>query len=74
MAMLKLRASIGVQDVNNEVQKAMHRVQSMEQNIQTMEWLRTEGFESINIDLIYGLPKQTPNLFKNTFCNSCFIL
>ncbi len=60
------RASIGVQDVNAEVQKAIHRIQSMDQNIQTMEWLRTEGFESINIDLIYGLPKQTPTLFKNT--------
>jgi oxygen-independent coproporphyrinogen-3 oxidase len=60
------RASLGIQDVNLEVQKAIHRIQTLDQNTQAVEWLREAGFESINIDLIYGLPKQTPSLFKNT--------
>lgn len=60
------RASLGIQDVNLEVQRAIHRIQTLDQNIHAVEWLRDTGFESINIDLIYGLPKQTPSLFKNT--------
>ncbi len=60
------RASLGIQDVNLEVQKAIHRIQTLDQNVHAVEWLREAGFESINIDLIYGLPKQTPSLFKNT--------
>ena len=54
------RASFGVQDVNEAVQRAVHRVQTEECNIRAMDWLRAEGFESVNIDLIYGLPEQTP--------------
>ena len=52
--------------MNSEVQKAIHRIQSMDQNAHAMEWLRDAGFESVNVDLIYGLPKQTPSLFKQT--------
>lgn len=60
------RASLGVQDVNPEVQKAVHRVQSDEQNENTIKWLREEDFDSINIDLIYGLPHQTAESFDKT--------
>ncbi len=60
------RASFGVQDVNEEVQRAVHRVQTEECNRRAMDWLRAEGFESVNIDLIYGLPAQTPATFADT--------
>ncbi len=60
------RASFGVQDCNPAVQRAVHRVQPHEQNIQTMSWLRDAGFQSINIDLIYGLPLQTADSFRET--------
>jgi oxygen-independent coproporphyrinogen-3 oxidase len=53
------RASIGVQDCNIEVQQAINRVQTKEQTITAMEMLRAAGVASINLDLIYGLPKQT---------------
>lgn len=60
------RASFGVQDCNPEVQRAVHRVQPSEMNWRTLEWLRGAGFESINIDLIYGLPHQTRESFERT--------
>ncbi len=60
------RASMGVQDNNPEVQKAVHRIQPFEETKQTVEWLREAGFSSINIDLIYGLPYQTPATFEKT--------
>lgn len=60
------RASFGVQDTNEDVQKAIHRVQPHEQNIAAMQWLREAGVRSINIDLIYGLPLQTEALFADT--------
>ena len=60
------RASFGIQDVNPEVQRAVHRVQSDECNTQAFEWLRGGGFESINVDLIYGLPGQTPSSYART--------
>ena len=60
------RASFGVQDVDPAVQKAIHRIQPNEMNIQTMNWLRENGFESVNIDLIYGLPGQTVQSFQKT--------
>src|SRR5690606_7965881 len=60
------RASIGVQDLNEEVQKAIHRIQPFEMNLQATQWLRDAGFKSINMDLIYGLPAQTPALFAKT--------
>ena len=58
------RASFGIQDVNPDVQRAVHRVQSDECNEQAFAWLRGEGFESVNVDLIYGLPGQTPDGFR----------
>lgn len=60
------RASIGVQDTNESVQKAIARIQPQKMNLQAFEWLREFGIKKINIDLMYGLPLQTPENFKNT--------
>jgi oxygen-independent coproporphyrinogen-3 oxidase len=60
------RASIGVQDVNDDVQRAINRVQPIHVTRQVIEWCRAAGFESINIDLIYGLPLQTRASFNVT--------
>ncbi len=60
------RASFGVQDVNPEVQKRIHRIQPSSLNRQTLGWLRAAGFRSINVDLIYGLPGQTVDTFDET--------
>lgn len=60
------RASIGVQDNNPKVQKAVHRIQPREQTEQAFHWLRNAGFKSVNIDLIYGLPHQTVTSFEQT--------
>ena len=60
------RASIGVQDHNPEVQKAVHRIQPFEQTKRVVDWIRDTGFTSLNIDLIYGLPHQTPESFERT--------
>lgn len=60
------RASLGVQDTNAQVQFAIHRVQPHAQNQRAFEWLRAGGFNSINIDLIYGLPLQTAATFGQT--------
>ena len=53
------RLSMGVQDFTPEVQEAVNRVQSEEETRALFEHARTRGFESINVDLIYGLPRQT---------------
>jgi len=60
------RASIGVQDFNPKVQEAMHRIQPREQTEQAMQWARQAGFQSVNLDLIYGLPYQTVESFEST--------
>ena len=60
------RASLGVQDNNPDVQRAVNRIQPPALTEQTVRWLREEGFASINIDLIYGLPLQTPESFAQT--------
>ena len=60
------RISFGVQDFDPDVQKAVHRVQSFESVRDLMLAARELGFESINADLIYGLPKQTPESFART--------
>jgi oxygen-independent coproporphyrinogen-3 oxidase len=60
------RTSMGVQDNEPVVQKAVHRIQPFEMTKQTVEWMRELGFQSINIDLIYGLPHQTPASFMKT--------
>ncbi|MBB4265888.1 oxygen-independent coproporphyrinogen III oxidase [Roseospira visakhapatnamensis] len=53
------RASIGVQDFEETVQKAVNRVQPFELVEQVIAWLRKHGIEDINMDLMYGLPHQT---------------
>lgn len=60
------RTSFGVQDFNYEVQKAVNRIQSEELTRQTVAWARELGFQSINLDLIYGLPHQTLATFSET--------
>ena len=60
------RLSFGVQDFDPAVQKAVHRVQPAEQVFALVEAARARGFESINVDLIYGLPRQSPESFDRT--------
>lgn len=60
------RLSFGVQDFDAEVQKAVHRIQPAEQVFDLVAVARRLGFESINVDLIYGLPKQTEASFQRT--------
>ncbi|MEO8857268.1 MAG: oxygen-independent coproporphyrinogen III oxidase, partial [Burkholderiaceae bacterium] len=60
------RLSFGVQDFNPAVQQAVHRVQPFEQVEQLMAAARTLRFDSINVDLIHGLPLQTPDSLQHT--------
>jgi oxygen-independent coproporphyrinogen III oxidase len=60
------RASLGVQDFDPAVQKAVHRVQSVATTQRVMAEARASGFRSLNLDLIYGLPKQTLDSFNRT--------
>jgi oxygen-independent coproporphyrinogen-3 oxidase len=60
------RLSFGVQDFDPEVQKAVHRIQPAEQ-VDALVGRCTQAldFESVDVDLIYGLPKQTPESFRS---------
>ena len=60
------RLSFGVQDFDPDVQAAVHRIQPAEQVFALVASARALGFDSINVDLIYGLPKQTPESFDRT--------
>ncbi len=60
------RISLGVQDFNEDVQQAINRIQSFEQTKSVIDIARQNGFESVSIDLIYGLPKQSVDTFKTT--------
>ena len=60
------RVSIGLQDLDPQVQRAVNRLQSLEETRAVIDAARTLQFRSINIDLIYGLPKQTPDAFAQT--------
>ncbi len=60
------RLSFGVQDFDLQVQQAVHRIQPTEQVFALVAAARQLGFESINVDLIYGLPRQTPESFDRT--------
>lgn len=60
------RLSFGVQDFDPDVQRAVNRIQPAEQVFSLVESARKLGFESINVDLIYGLPRQTPESFDRT--------
>jgi oxygen-independent coproporphyrinogen-3 oxidase len=60
------RASLGVQDTNPQVQLAIHRWQPLAQTAQAITWLREAGYQSVSVDLIFGLPVQTPESFART--------
>jgi oxygen-independent coproporphyrinogen-3 oxidase len=60
------RISMGVQDVNAKVQKAVNRIQPEALTRRVVDWGRELGFDSLNVDLIYGLPFQTARDFEKT--------
>jgi len=60
------RISVGVQDFDAEVQRAVNRVQSEDQTRAVIAAARANGFQSVNLDLIYGLPKQNAERFART--------
>ncbi len=60
------RMSMGVQDFDPTVQKAVNRIQSKEETLRVLNEAREQGFQSINIDLMYGLPHQTVETFDRT--------
>jgi oxygen-independent coproporphyrinogen-3 oxidase len=60
------RISVGVQDFDPQVQKAVNRIQSFEMTQATIEAARKADFKSVNLDLIYGLPKQSRATFAST--------
>ncbi len=60
------RASFGVQDFDADVQRAVNREQTVEQTLAVIDACRAHGFRSVNVDLIYGLPRQTVDGFART--------
>lgn len=60
------RASLGVQDFDETVQKAVHRIQSREQTLGILQACREAGIRSVNVDLIYGLPRQSVASMRET--------
>ncbi|HYX24075.1 MAG TPA: oxygen-independent coproporphyrinogen III oxidase [Thermoanaerobaculia bacterium] len=60
------RLSLGLQDLNPQVQKAVNRVQTVDETWGLMAAARARGIDSLNVDLIYGLPFQTPETFAAT--------
>lgn len=61
------RVSFGVQDMDPLVQETIHRVQPKENVSNVMRWARNIGYTSVNLDLVYGLPKQSLDSVKKTF-------
>ena len=60
------RASLGVQDIDPDVQRAVNRMQSVEQTLAALAQCREQGLRSVNVDLLYGLPRQTVEGFRRT--------
>lgn len=60
------RLSMGVQDIDPTVQQAVNRIQPVEETWEVLEGARSRGMTSVNVDLIYGLPHQTPASFAAT--------
>jgi len=60
------RLSLGVQDINPAVQKAVHRIQPLDETLAVLDEARRLGFRSTNMDLMYGLPLQTVDSFSTT--------
>lgn len=61
------RLSLGIQDYDPAVQKAIHREQSVEMVAKLMQTSRDMGYTSINFDMVYGLPKQKLSSIEDTF-------
>jgi oxygen-independent coproporphyrinogen-3 oxidase len=66
------RVSYGVQDLNIKVQTAINRIQPFEKTKQVTEWAREIGYESVNFDLIYGLPFQTTDSIRENNRNGYY--
>ncbi|MFI5252637.1 MAG: oxygen-independent coproporphyrinogen III oxidase [Bacteroidota bacterium] len=60
------RVSLGIQDFDDKVQEAVNRIQPEQVTKQVIDWCKSIGFSSINMDLIYGLPRQTVKSFERT--------
>ncbi len=60
------RVSLGVQDFDPQVQAAINRIQPFDRTKEVIDWIRAAGFQSLSIDLIYGLPFQTAESFQKT--------
>ena len=60
------RVSMGIQDFDPDVQKAVNRIQDEEKTLRLIEASRESGFNSVSVDLIYGLPLQTAKSFEKT--------
>ena len=60
------RLSLGVQDFDSDVQKAINRIQGVEDTADVVAEARARGFHSVNLDLMYGLPLQTPKRLNRT--------
>ncbi|MHA2170745.1 MAG: oxygen-independent coproporphyrinogen III oxidase [Candidatus Kariarchaeaceae archaeon] len=60
------RLSLGVQDFDSNVQEKLNRFQTYQETSELIQYARDSGFHGINVDLIYGLPYQTPNTMRNT--------
>ncbi len=60
------RMSLGVQDFDERVQKAVNRIQTKQETLSVLQAARDEGFRSMSIDLIYGLPFQSVESFSST--------
>jgi oxygen-independent coproporphyrinogen III oxidase len=60
------RVSLGVQDLDPAVQEAIGRRQSEAQTVRLLQECRAAGFASVNVDLVYGLPGQTPGTLERT--------
>jgi len=60
------RASLGVQDFDPDVQAAVNRIQSVDQTLAILDACRKNGLRSVNVDLIYGLPRQSIDGFRRT--------
>jgi len=65
------RLSLGVQDFNEKVQKAINRYQTVEDVVAVMRNAKEVGYDSINIDIIYGLPFQTLQSIEETVSEIC---
>jgi len=60
------RMSVGIQDFDQQVQQAVNRIQSEEETRVVIDAAREAGFQSVSVDLIYGLPHQTPATMQQT--------